>query len=128
MSKLSPDEKWGRFNRKLNDLMKENDFLGLGITYYEMADFLKNEGKDSSKMRKLGYEMKLRNQKEQLKMMKSPVIKGVEIFPATDSCDECLKLRGKVFEIEKALEDNPLPVEQCNHRYGCRCVYLAVLA
>jgi len=40
MSCLTPDERWKRFNKQLQEQMRQNDFYGLGITYYKMAGFL----------------------------------------------------------------------------------------
>ncbi len=127
MPKLAPDEKWRRFNKKLNDLMKVSDFYGMGTVYYEMADFLTKEGKDPNQMRELGYKMKLRKQKEQLKRMKTQGAKKVEVLTDSSSCGRCLKLDGKIFLIDHALKKNPLPIERCVHKYGCRCVYLPVI-
>lgn len=128
MPKLSPDEKWKRFNEKLGKFMKVNDFFGLAITYYEMADFLKNEGKDASNLRKIGYQMKLKLQSDDLKrFIDSDVIKNVEILATDDSCDVCKKLNHKVLSVREAQLKRPIPAEECTHKYGCRCVYLPVV-
>jgi len=60
MSRLTSDEKWSRFNKKLVELMKSSDFYGLGTTYQEMANFLRKEGKDPEEMLDKAYEMKLK--------------------------------------------------------------------
>jgi len=126
--RLTPNEKWGRFNEKLYNFSQENDFLGLGITYYEMADFLKKEGKDPSRMRRLGYEMKLRFHSVELRRnASSDVVQKVEILATADSCDACKQLNQTVFSIKEARLRNPIPVEECIHKYGCRCVYLPVV-
>lgn len=124
MPKLTPDKKWKRFNEKLIELMKANDFFGLGITYYEMANFLDKEGKDSSHCRKMGYKMKLRCQKEDLNRLKELGVSNVEILADIESsCDYCKKLNGNIFSLAEALKTNPLPVKECEHKYGCRCTY-----
>lgn len=123
------DAEWRRLNGELQKFMKLNDFYGLGLIYYEMADFLKDEGKDNAYLLELGYKMKLRFQNnELLNYKKSGVCTGVEIIavtnsPENNSCDACLQLDGKIFPIEEALLKNPLPVKNCNHKYGCRCTY-----
>jgi len=100
----------------------------MGTVYYEMADFLVSEDKDSKKTKELGYTMKLRFQKGELKRIKqSQVVKKIEVLADDDSCRKCLKLNGKIFSIDKALKKNPLPVERCTHKYGCRCTYLPVV-
>lgn len=125
MPKLSPDEKWSRFNKKLVELMKQGDFFSLGTTYYEMASFLKNEGKDDSKFRELGYKMKLKVANEELEgYKKSDVITKIEIMAVENSCALCKELNGKVFTLREALSLRPLPVKDCTYPYGCRCTYL----
>ncbi|OIP58148.1 MAG: hypothetical protein COX79_01765 [Candidatus Levybacteria bacterium CG_4_10_14_0_2_um_filter_36_16] len=128
MTKLTPDERWKRFNQKLNEQMKANDFYSLGITYQEMANFLDKEGKNSEEMRNKAYEMKLLHHQNYIKNLQnnSPVSKGVEILSAPDSCESCLALDSKAFEFKKVLDSPPLPVKECKHIYGCRCTYLPV--
>ena len=126
MPKLNRDEKWGRFNKKLEEFMKVGDFFGLGTTYYEMADFLKEEEKDNSHLRKLGYEMKLRRQNEELSNLVESEVKTVEILCNSDnSCEICKSQNGKIFPVEEAIKKHPIPVENCNNEYGCRCCYLS---
>ncbi|OGH23454.1 MAG: hypothetical protein A2629_00205 [Candidatus Levybacteria bacterium RIFCSPHIGHO2_01_FULL_41_15] len=125
MSKLSPDEKWKRFNQKLEELMKSNDFYGLGVVYQEMANFLDKEGKSSKEIRDKAYKMKLQHQQDYIKsLINSQVAKGVEILCAVDSCESCKALDGKTFDFKKALDSSPLPKRECKHKYGCRCTYL----
>ena len=113
--------------------MKAGDFYSLGTTYYEMANFVKEEGKDNVYLLKPAYEAKLKFQKEEIKRYrKSKVYTGVEIVAAThspwnNSCEECMKLNGKIFSIEEALSKNPLPVKNCGHECGCRCVYVPTI-
>lgn len=128
MKRLTLDEKWSRFNKKLIELMKSNDFYGLGITYQEMANFLKKEGKDPKEFIDKAYEMKLRHHTEYIKDLKenSPVCVGVEVCATDDSCRDCKDLQGKVFSFDEALKTNPLPVKNCPNEYGCRCTYLPV--
>ena len=128
MMKLTPDERWKRFNQKLNEQMKANDFYGLGITYQEMANFLDKEGKNSEDLRNKAYEMKLQHQQDYIKNLKnnSSISKGVEILSSLDSCPSCKKQDGKVFDFKSALDNSPLPVKECRHVYGCRCTYLPV--
>ena len=123
------DKEWEELNKRAQELIKFNDFYSLGMVYYEMANFVKNEGKNNSHLLELAYQMKLRFQNNQLmEYKKSNVCTGVEIIavtnsPGNNSCEECLRLNGKRFTINEALSQNPLPVKDCGHEYGCRCVY-----
>jgi hypothetical protein len=126
MKKLDSDKKWGQFNKELEKFMKLNDFFALGTTYYKMVNFLQRENKNSDHLRKLGYEMKLLfNNNELQRLKKSGVVKEVKILcNQKDSCEVCKKQNGKNFSIEKAVFQKPIPVENCTNKYGCRCCYL----
>lgn len=125
---LDNDKKWGKFNERLERFMKENDLFGLATTYYEMADFLSKEGKDNNHLRKYGYQIKLKLQTEEIKRYKnSGILEKLEILATEDSCEFCKKLNGKIFLIKEAELENPIPVKNCTHKYGCRCVYLPVV-
>lgn len=131
MIKINPDIQWKYLNQDIQKYIKENDFYQLGNTYYEMAKFVKNEGKDNTYLINLGYKTKLKFQIKQLKdMKKSGVGNAVEIIATTNctnidnnSCKECINLNGKIFSINEVLLSNPLPIKKCLHPYGCRCVY-----
>jgi hypothetical protein len=52
-----------------------------------------------------------------------------EILPAGDPCENCGALRGRVWTIAQALEENPLPCRAClntnENGFGwCRCEYI----
>ncbi len=44
--------------------------------------------------------------------------KTVEIIGAPNSCEECTKIRGKIYLIDEIID---LPYEHCTHELGCRC-------
>lgn len=122
MPKLSRDEKWKRFNKKLEKLMQENDFFRLATTYYEMANFLEEEGKNGERLRKLGYQIKLKIQVKDLERFKET--DKVEVITCREaSCDACRKLDDRVFLVKEAKEKRILSVEECTYKCGCRCVY-----
>lgn len=128
MPRLSSDEKWRRFNQKLEEQINRNDFCELGITYYEMADFLQKEGKDASPVKQKGYEMKLMFEKHQLdEYNKSGVVRRVEVLGAgDDSCVACKAVNRKEFTMEEATANPPIPIRECTHKYGCRCCFLPI--
>lgn len=131
MVKINPDKQWSWFNEDIQRYIKENNYYSLGGTYYEMAEFVKNEGKDNTYLIDLGYKMKLKCQIEKLKEIKdSEVANSVEIIAVTNSdnidnnaCEACMNIHGKSFSIKEALLSNPLPVKDCLFSCGCRCVY-----
>ena len=121
--------KWKWLNEDLQKFIKANDFYNLGLTYHEMANFVKDEGKDSAYLLELGYKTKLKFQSDRLKEYKrDKVCTGVEIIAVTNcegnnACEVCRQFNGKVFSINEALSKNPLPIKSCSHECGCRCVY-----
>ena len=72
----------------------------------------------------------------QLEHLRRLSIRSVEVQTAGDerTCEDCANLDGKVFSINRALSEMPLPGRTCTdgtdkNPYGgrCRCVYLAVI-
>lgn len=125
------DKQWELFNRDIQGYIPDGDLYRLGNTYYEMADFVKKEGKDNTYLIDLGYKVKLELQIRNLKELKgSGIVTMVEIIactncpnPDNNSCDICKNLNGKIIPIDEALLSNPLPVKDCTHPYRCRCCY-----
>ena len=127
------DSQWKELNEKVQNLIVANDLFGLKNVYVEMAEFVKSEGKDNAYLLELAYKSGLKLQKEELKRYKKfGTCKGVEIItvtnsPGNNSCEACAQFNGKVFTISEALLKNPLPVKNCCHKWGCRCVYAPVV-
>jgi len=122
MPKLSRDEKWKRFNKKLERLMYENNHWELVTTYYEMASFLEEEGKNGNRLRELGYQTKIKLHDDDLDRFKGT--DKVEIITCKEnSCEACRSLDGRVFLVKETRERRILPVKGCTHKYGCRCCY-----
>ena len=107
--------------------MNANDFFGLGTTYYEMADFVEKEGGDPNIYRAIGYKMKLQSDTNARTLegyLSSGHVSHVEILANPGSCNLCKKISGKKFSIEESVKNPPIPIKDCAHKYGCRCVYL----
>jgi hypothetical protein len=57
--------------------------------------------------------------RDELKAMAADGVTHVVILTCESSCDGCLKHDGKVY----AIADIPdLPIADCTHELGCRCV------
>jgi predicted Zn-ribbon and HTH transcriptional regulator len=67
----------------------------------------------------------------------SAVVKGVQILVAPEACEQCriLAANGRVWTIDEALLEEPLPCSHCKsdaenspiNKGWCRCTYLPVL-
>lgn len=113
---------WGLFNSLI---LKTEDLQTHKMIYLEMALFLNEKGKDSMQLLEQVAKMSLLHYKSK------SFIKKVEIRTAKDSCVNCCKLHGKVFDIDEALRIMPIPCKTCNFKLKekrkpwCRCMYLA---
>ncbi len=105
---------WSIYNELISKNIK--DFHMLNMIYYQMAWFLKDEGKPFVHVLKLKHKMDLLRYKQE-----GSIITEVDI-DATACCDKCKPLNGKVYSIETALKEEPIPYENCDQ--FCMCSYL----
>ena len=116
---------WGILNELI--LKNANDYYILSKLYYELALIAYKEEKNFFRLLQKSMEMKLKD------MEKVGVIEKVEIIAAgyDDVCEECSKLNGKIFSMEEALRQMPIPNRNCTtsindgKRGFCRCIYVA---
>jgi len=112
----------------LNNILAKYINSDLGkcqMIYFEMALLLDEEGKDP-------YGMLYQSTKMRLLMLKHPNTKKVKIL-SPKGCEECAKLDGKIYPIDKALKEMPIPVKNCKHHNNneghgwCRCTWVPVI-
>jgi hypothetical protein len=122
----SGDVLWSLYNRLAHDFAIRGK-LPPSFLYFLMAHFLYDEGREFRHVLRQSHEMELRQLREQ------PFSKKVQILASEASCEACQKLGGKVFTVDEALEQMPLPCEDCTFELNpgkpgwCRCLYLAVV-
>jgi len=113
----------------LRSLIVELQAKGI-VVYNQLALILNWEGKDTYQ-----YLYNVRRT-ELLNLKKSKIVQNVKIISgakdmAIESCPQCKELQGKVFTIDDALKQMPLPVKNCTckiydkNRGICRCIYTA---
>ncbi len=125
MNLSKEDIKWQKFNQKLLEQMKENDFWGLSVTYYKMAAFLKEKGSKYDHLKQKGFEMKHEAfLKDLTGYLNMEYITGFKTFSNENCCDECKKRSEKLFSIEEARKNPPLPVKECISENGCSCGFI----
>jgi hypothetical protein len=114
---------WSLFNQVV---LKTRDYQTLKMIYYEMALFLNEEGKDF-------FHVLQQSKRMELIVYKQRGVKKVEILAASNSCEHCQKLNGKILTINEALEEMFIPCEECTHiisvahRGFCRCCYVPIV-
>ncbi len=118
---------WGLSNQLILEAM--GDWNRLTMIYLGQALFLHQSGRDCFKLLQERAKCELREQQ------KSDVVEKVEVSTAGNiSCPDCQKLAGKIFTIEEALKEMPIPVKDCSHKINpeapngwCRCCYISVI-
>ena len=107
----------------LNRLVLVNkDIEVLRSIYYTQVNFLRETGRNSGAAMKSALKLELAS-------MKNNGVPKVEILSSNNSCDNCKKENGKIYNIDEAIAKNPLPNKNCtddNHGF-CRCCYLPVI-
>ena len=86
--------------------MKKGDLQKLQFTYFSMARFLNADGKNP-------FAALIGGAKTRLLEFKNTAFQKVQIIASTDSCKECKKLNEKVFTVDQALKEMPLPNVNC---------------
>jgi len=102
-------------------IKNRNDNGILGTLYHNMAILLDSEGKDAFQMLRQSAKARLQSYKQM----------GTEILDILvgDDCPGCKLLEGKVYKIDEALDQMPIPHKNCtnvrhNKRGGfCTCQY-----
>lgn len=119
------DVVWSIFNELIT---KTRDLQKLKTIYYEMALFLNEKGRDAFKLLQQSAKMGL------MHLRQEGVVKKVSISTAREnSCEACQKLEGKVYTVERALKEMPIPCRDCTYelysdKVGfCRCMYFMEL-
>lgn len=121
----SKDVVWGIFNKKIIESKSHQDRAHI---YWNMARFKYEEDKDPYPI------MKNANKSHLLHFRDSRLNMKVSINAYTGGCcKECLKQNNKIYTIEKAMDEMPLPCKKCSHNknakgFGwCRCMWQAKL-
>lgn len=102
------------------------DFGKLSSLFYEMATFLRKEGRDHRAALKQSFQYELMR-------MKLEGMTTVSILVSGGACAACRKQSGRNMSVVEALRHMPLPCAECTtkvereaEQFGwCRCLYLA---
>ena len=114
--KKDNNKKWNELNQELLRTIKENDLHKMHSIYYEQALLIKDEGGDS---------FPFLEQSIKSGLYKEQNFEQLEILVTVDSCEECKSLSAKVFTVDEAIAQSPLPLASCSND-SCRCSYIPV--
>jgi len=114
---------WTFLNELLEKEAKSGNLHRLSTLYYMMAQFLDEEGKDF-------FPLLVESSKWELMDLKQRGFTKVEVNTVRDTyvCPACQQLAGRVFSIDDAVRQMPIPCKECTHvvhsKPGfCRCRY-----
>ena len=109
------DALWSICNEYVLENMKTGNTRNIRNLYYQMERILVSENKNANKTvkKRLYYD---------LLEYKEGDIPIVIITCTDDCCDACKKLDGKEYDIDKAIQRQPLPPDDCTC-LRCSCIY-----
>ena len=123
------DQEWKDLGQTIQKAMLEDDWGSLQGAYQQQASILFSEGRPH---RDISIEAK-RAELMRLGELSIPSVKVVVVHDER-VCDYCASLDVKVYSVEDALEQMPIPGPHCtdggdenSHGGRCHCVYIAVI-
>ena len=125
------DRQWEELSQTIQTAMQMRDWGSLQGAYQQQAYLLFHEGRPHRHVAIEAARAQL------MRMYEDAGIRSVRVSSSQDErvCEYCDALEGKVFDIENALEQFPIPGPSCTdgsdknpHGGRCRCVYIAVIA
>ena len=123
------DIQWKELSKIAQKAMRARDWHTLSDVYRQQAYILFAEGRPH-------HDVAVEAQRFNLMHLHDLGIPAVRVMTSRDGrvCDYCAPLDGKVFSVEEALEQMPLPSSSCvdgshenAHGGRCRCVYRAMI-
>lgn len=108
------DVAWSLCNKKILEHKKKGDYQGLQGVYLVMEKILAHEEKDWIKTAKERLYFQAKEQKEEGLDF---VIPTAALDNQDKLCDTCNILEGSKIDIEKAINDKPVPPEDCACEY-----------
>lgn len=121
------DQRWGELNRQSLEAASRGDWGTVSSSSFEMAFQLWKEGKSF-------FHVLQESRRSELESYKSTGVRKVRILTAGEgnACPICQSLDKKIFTIDQALNEMPIPVTACTTDLGefgqqrgwCRCIYV----
>ena len=114
------DKRWKELSKQVQAAMHSADWQSLSQAYLSQARILFSEGKNHHTVAREAKKCDLRR-------MLEIGIEKIKISTCRDErvCPGCHSLDGKVFSVQDALEQMPIPGRHCEGGW-CRCLYIAV--
>ena len=108
---------WALANKLLANQMRSGDWHGLSMTYFHQALWLHNEGRPYARL-------KVEAQKA-LAQSYVARLDRQELQIDARCCPNCNKFNGRIYPIERAINEWPVPVDECTNGW-CLCTWLPV--
>ena len=129
LEKVRHDQEWKDLSQTIQEAMQEGNWGSLQGAYQQQARILFNEGRPHR-------HISIEARRAGLTRFGELGIPSAKVLSAQDgrTCEYCASLDGKVYSVEDALEQMPIPGPHCTdggdenpHGGRCRCVYIAVI-
>jgi len=108
---------WALANRLSAKQMRGGDWQGLSMTYFHQALWLYETGRPYE-------QLKVEAEKARAQDYALRGIRQLEIMGGC--CDNCGRFQSRIYPIEQALREWPVPVEECTNGW-CVCTWLLVV-
>ena len=129
LEKVRRDQEWKDLSQTIQEAMQEGNSGSLQGAYQQQARILFNEGRPHR-------HISIEARRAELIRFGESGIRSAKVLSVQDerACEYCASLDGKVYSVEDALEQMPIPGPHCTdggdenpHGGRCRCVYIAVI-
>ena len=126
------DAQWKALNLQVIEASRAGDWHAIQMAHFQQALMLFDRGRDHRDLARASRKAELQQYKERYKEMG---VRRVKIMTTgSASCARCAPLEGQSFTIEEALDQMPIPHDDCQtwrgeNPYGgwCRCLYQPVI-
>ena len=109
---------WTLANKQVANQMRSGNWHGLSMTYFQQALWLHNEGRPY---------VRLKVEAEKARAQSYTGLDRQELeVDASHCCPNCSKFNGRIYPIEQALREWPVPVQECTNGW-CLCTWLPVV-
>ena len=109
---------WTLANKQLANQMRSGNWHGLSMTYFHQALWLHNEGRPYA-------HLKVEAEKALAQSYAGRDCQELEIN-VNHCCPNCDQFNGRIYPIEQALREWPVPVQECTNGW-CLCTWLPVV-
>ena len=107
---------WSLASKQVANQMRAGNWHGLSMTYFHQALWLHNEGRPYARL-------KVESEKALAQSYAGHGCQELEVMAGC--CPNCDQFQGRIYPIEQAINEWPVPVEDCTNGW-CTCSWIRV--